>query len=393
MNTKGIIQGIILICFAVIISSGGKAVAQQPAKIFIGETVTIHSEILNEDRTLFICTPAGYNFNDNRYPVLYMLDGADHYFHVSGIAHFLSSIGHIPQMIVVAIPNTQRGRDLTPTLVAGLSHTGGGKEFLNFIDGELIPFIDNNYRTHPYRVIAGHSLAGLFVTYALLERPELFGGYIAVSPTLGWDEGVLLGRARSFFNLHARLDKFYYVTLGDEGKRNFDNIKKFTDTIKRTSPDGFRWEFNHMKDESHVSTPHKSIYDGLELLYKDWAITDEVAMEGLESVLEHYRRLTDRFGYSVSPSELFLNSLGYRLLLRPDKEKALDIFKYNINLYPNSANVYDSYGEGLEQTGQLEKALENYRIAYTKGQENTDPNVGLFRQNYERLKKQLEEKE
>jgi predicted alpha/beta superfamily hydrolase len=365
--------------------------AQQPKKIFIGETVDIHSDILDEDRTLYIYTPAGYGSTNDSYPVLYMLDGADNFVHVSGIVHFLSSVGHIPQMILVAIPNTQRTRDLTPTHTDEFQRSGGGEAFLNFIDDELIPYIDSNYRTHPYRIIAGHSLAGLFVTYVLLDRPELFGGYIAISPTLGWDNGFILDRERSFFNKHSKLDKFLYITLGDEGERSLSNIEKFTATIKRTSPDGFRWAFKQMKNESHISIPHKSVYDGLELLYKDWAITDEVALKGLDSVLDHYRRLTDRFGYTVSPSEYYLNYLGYRFLRYPDKKEALDIFKYNVKLYPNSANVYDSYGEGLEQDGQLEKALENYQIAYTKGQQNSDPNENIFKQNYERLKSQLEE--
>jgi tetratricopeptide (TPR) repeat protein len=74
-----------------------------------------------------------------------------------------------------------------------------------------------------------------------------------------------------------------------------------------------------------------------------------------------------------------------------DLEEALAIFKHNIELYPQSANVYDSYGEALERDSQLEKALENYRIAFDKAQEMADPNEQIFRQNYERVKGYLEE--
>jgi len=374
------------------ILSGGRAVAQQPAKIFIGETVTIHSEILNEDRTLYIYTPAGYDYTDNRYPVMYMLDGADNFVHVSGIIHYLSGVGRIPQMIMVAIPNTRRTRDLTPTGWEGYPSSGGAENFMNFLDRELIPYIDQNYRTQPYRILAGHSLGGIFAIYTLMEKPDLFGAYIACSPALGWDDGVMVERAKSFFQKQARLDKFLYITLGNEGDEIYSLVKEFTDTIRRTRPKDFKWEFAYMENESHSSIVHRSVYDGLEKLYENWAITGQEAATGLNAILDHYRKLTDRFGYKVDPSEMFLNNLGYEFLNARDLEQALAIFKYNIELYPQSANVYDSYGEGLERDGQPEKALENYRTAYDKARENSDPNEQLFKQNYERLSASLEEK-
>ncbi len=365
--------------------------AQQAAKIFVGEAIVIHSEILDEDRTLYIYTPQGYGSSEDRYPALYMLDGSEHFVHVSGIIHYLSGIGHIPQMIMVAIPNTRRDHDLTPTYNEEFPTSGGGEKFLNFLEKELIPYIDQTYRTQPYRILAGHSLAGTFTVYTLLTKPDLFGGYISISPSIGWDDGVVVKRAKSFFQKQPRLKKFFYLTLGDEGEWKYSFFKDLTDTIRRTKPQDFNWKFVHMKDESHVSIPHKSVYDGLELLYKDWAIPNEVAAGGLEPILNHYRQLTDKFGYTVSPSEIYLNILGYEFLNIRDLEEALNIFAYNIKLYPNSANVYDSYGEVLERDGQLEKALENYQIAYNKGKENSDPNESIYRQNYERVKKYLEE--
>jgi predicted alpha/beta superfamily hydrolase len=391
MISMRIFSHIILIVSGIVILGGGKTAAQQPVKIFIGETVNLHSGILNEDRTLYIYTPSGYNFSDSRYPVLYMLDGADHFVHISGIIHYLSAVGRIPQMIMVAIPNTQRTRDLSPTAEEGFPSSGGGEKFLNFLEQELIPYIDQNYKTHPYRVLAGHSLGGIFTIYTLLDRPDLFGGYIASSPALGWDNGVLIDRAKSFFQKQARLDKYLYVTLGNEGEMIYALFKEFTDTIKRTKPKDFKWEFSYMENETHGSVSHKSIYDGLEKLYANWAITEEVAAAGLKSILNHYQQLSDRFGYKENPSEMFLNNLGYQFLNLRDLEEALAIFKHNIELYPQSANVYDSYGEALERDSQLEKALENYRIAFDKARETADPNEQIFRQNYERVKGYLEE--
>ena len=80
----------------------------------IGETITLKSDILNEDRQILISKPAGYDQSSMKYPVMYLLDGNAHFHHTTGIIQFLWSIGNMPQMIVVAIPNIQRTRDLTP---------------------------------------------------------------------------------------------------------------------------------------------------------------------------------------------------------------------------------------------------------------------------------------
>jgi predicted alpha/beta superfamily hydrolase len=390
MTHRGLINYLCAAIPALLLNISGIALAQQPTKIFIGETTDMHSEILNEDRTLYIYTPTGYSYSEDRYPVIYMLDGAENFVHVSGIIHYLSGIGRAPQMIMVAIPNTQRTRDLSPSPVDGFPGSGGAANFLRFMDEELIPYIEGNYRTHPYRILAGHSLAGTFAIYTLLNKPDLFGAYIASSPSLGWDDGYLADQARSFFNKHARLDKFLYFTLGDEGDRKFEYFKEFVNTIKRTKPESFNWEFMYMPSESHGSIPHRSLYDGLEKLFADWAVPDEVAAAGLEPVLNHYRKLTDKFGYNISPPELYMNSLGYEFMNKRDLREALAIFAYNINLYPNSANVYDSYGEALEKDGQAAKAVENYLAAYNKGKEISDPNVNIYRQNYERVKASLD---
>ena len=113
------------------------------------------------------------------------------------------------EMIVVGITNTDRTRDLSPTHVTttvGGGNTalqfptsGGADKFLKFIETELIPEIEKRYRTQPYRILAGHSLGGLFAIHAMLSRPDVFQSYIAVSPALHWDNQVVVKRAEDFF--------------------------------------------------------------------------------------------------------------------------------------------------------------------------------------------------
>src|SRR5262249_31308498 len=141
---------------------------QAQAQIHVGRTDTLYSKTLGETRRLLIYLPASYGdtyFYPRRYPVLYLLDGDGHFNSVSSIVQMLGENRgpmDFPELIIVAIPNTDRIRDLTPTHVthdlnpesdsASLSRTGGGEKFLTFIGNELIPHIDSLYRTAPYKI-------------------------------------------------------------------------------------------------------------------------------------------------------------------------------------------------------------------------------------------------
>ncbi|MEO8172648.1 MAG: alpha/beta hydrolase-fold protein, partial [Sediminibacterium sp.] len=119
----------------------------------------IHSNILGEDRTIYIQTPARMN-RFEKYPVLYLLDGEAHMEMVGGQVKYLSeSYRILPNMIVVGIANTDRTRDLTPTHAdvgvdgkpdtssnAFGKNSGGGEKFLRFIKEELMDYVEKNYQ-------------------------------------------------------------------------------------------------------------------------------------------------------------------------------------------------------------------------------------------------------
>ncbi|MBK8648152.1 MAG: alpha/beta hydrolase [Gemmatimonadetes bacterium] len=181
----------------------------------IGKIDSIFSPTLKEQRPYLVYTPPSYSdttYTKRGYPVLYLLDGDAHFHSVTGLLQILGTGVNgtfvVPEMIVVAIPNTNRMRDLTPTQAArdfegkadtALRMTGGGPKFLNFMKSELIPHIDATYRTAPYRVFVGHSLGGLMAFQALYTMPEVFNAYVAIDPSLWWDDRRLLKQAPAFF--------------------------------------------------------------------------------------------------------------------------------------------------------------------------------------------------
>jgi len=361
---------------------------EKPEKFFIGDQIKLQSTVLNEERQIFIYTPFGYDRVQTKYPVLYVLDGGGHFHHVSGIVQFFTAQGLTPGLIVVAIPNTDRQRDFTPTKVLDIPSSGGADNFLKFLQAELFPYIEENYRTQPYRILAGHSLCGLFAIYTLLTHSDWFNAYIAISPWLLYDDNSLLKRAPGLLEKLPSANKFLYMTAGNEPNL-LPILNRFTALLKDKAPDGLEWNYVEMENENHGSVVHLTVYNGLLELYRDWQLPRDLGQDAVAALNAHYQKLSEKFGYQVEPSEAFINRLGYMILAQNMFDQAIAVFKYNIEKYPNSANVYDSLGEALEGNNQLELALENYKIAVEKGKKLKDPNLEIYKTHIDRVQQKF----
>ena len=359
-----------------------------------GNHINIKSEILGEDRVVLVRTPPGYERNGQRYPVLYMTDGAAQLAHTVSTIEFLSRNGRMPELIVVAITNTDRTRDLTPTNAsmwrpdggeAKLPTSGGADKFLKFIETELIPKIEKDYRTQPYRVFAGHSFGGLFAIHAFLAHPEAFNAYIAVSPTMNWDNHLLSRKAEEFFKDRKELNRTLYFTLANEGGEARVGFDRFKGILSKSKPKGFEWGSMLMEDEDHGSVVMPSHYYGLRKVFEGWQVGGDVASTGASAIESHYKTLSAKFGYSILPPELLMNQAGYQLLAAGKMDEAVAVFKSNVERYPNSANVYDSLAEAYEKNGKLELARPNYEKAAQLGAQYNDPNLQVYKTNFERV--------
>jgi predicted alpha/beta superfamily hydrolase len=364
-------------------------------------TLTIKSNVLGEDRVILVRTPDGYETNKQAYPVIYLTDGNAQIGHTSSTAEFLARNGRMSEVIVVGINNTDRTRDLSPSKPRNTGATGapqfptagGADKFLQFIETELIPEIEKRYRVSPYRVLAGHSLGGLFAVHAMLSRPELFKSYVAVSPNLNWDNQLLVKRAEDFFKTRKEMNATFFITMANEGGEMEDAYYQMKQLLAKNQVKGFEWEAMEMPDEDHGTVVLRSHYYGLRKIYTGWQIprdpnTGAIA-GGMKEVEAHFNTLSQKFGYPVPIPEPVINQVGYQLLFGEQVEDAVAAFKSNIERYPNSANVYDSLGEAYERSGRIELATPLYEKAQALGKQNNDPNAALFRANFERASEKL----
>jgi hypothetical protein len=361
------------------------SVAQNDETITIGKKETLYSKVLNEKRKIWIYTPgitSHHATTGKQYPVLYLLDGDAHFYSTVGIVQQFSQAngnGVLPEMIVVGIENTNRLRDFIPS-----SDVTKPNPFVSFLSSELIPYIDKNYNPAPYRVIVGHSLGGLTAIDILSNNPSLFNAYIAIDPSMWYNNEKFLNNTLAQFPKQNMNDRRLFIGTANsmpkgmnisqlkkdnsEETQHIRSIFKLNDYLK-SNTNGLQFANKYYESERHNTVPLMSEYDGLRFVFdyyffdateKDF--TDSTAL--IASRLKiHYTTVSERMGYKNTAPETLVNYLAYDALSKKHFNKAKALFELNIEWYPESSNVYDSYGDYLVAIKDTSNAITNYKRA------------------------------
>lgn len=369
-------------------------------KVVIGTIDSLYSATLKENRNYWVYLPPSYSERNRnaRFPVLYLLDGDAHFHSVTGLIQQLAGGVNgntlFPEMIVVAIPNTDRTRDLTPTPavkgpdgkeMAFLKTSGGGEHFAGFLQKELIPHIDSMFLTAPYRMLVGHSFGGLTVMNMLVHHTELFNSYIAIDPSMWWDNGRLLKETGEALARKKFTGKSLYLGVANTlpaGMRIADvdkdssnetahirSIRKLASMLQNNHA-GLRFASQYFNEDDHGSVPLITEYYGLRFLFDGYRMTESKATAGIDSLTEHYKKISVMMGYTILPPEGLVNQIGYLYLEAAEFDKALAHFALNVKNYPESPNVYDSMGDAYLARGDKAKAREQFLKALEKDPAN-----------------------
>ena len=363
------------VALAVLLVLAAATLAQQPepTDVVIGKKVTLKSKVLGEDRTLQIFTPSVYAQKAEypSFPVLYLLDGTDHFPHVAGLVSYLGRHGRIPQMVVVAVGNTDRTRDLTPThnvidYDGTVDHpdydtSGGSGKFSQFIREELIPYVDKNYRTAPFRILDGHSFGGIFALQILFDYPETFQAYIAISPAVWWDNRVILKHTGPI----GRPKQCLFISVGKEGGEYQRGVDALVAMVKERAAPGLEWKYLTYGNEIHNSVPHQSLYDALKFIFADWDIPGRGVFETVisyEDVVRHYQRLSEKYGFNIPIPESRLRDIALEDTLSwKDVDVAVQVLEQAVRLYPKSSRCYGMLADAYVIKGDKESAIKNYQ--------------------------------
>lgn len=350
---------------------------QPTSKIVTGEKHIIHSEIMGEDKEYWVHLPMSYDNSINKYPVLYITDGDEHFFLAAGITEFMSSQFIIPEFIIIAIFHKDRNHDLTPTHcltdINGFKSdaakvSGGGEKLLQFIEKELIVQIENKYRTSSYRILAGHSLGGLFSVYVYLNRSDLFKGFISMDPVLNWDNYVCERILKSLPNQLSNFKNKLYISSAHnapEGKRDKGPLRisqlSFYKELKTKGESDTKLEL--FEKENHLTVPYRSLYVGLSYIFFDYYIFNNSRfVEEIPFIQEHYKSVSDLYGMRFTPPEGLIEMLGkYFLLDRNEYTKSIEFFTLNTVNYPTSYKAFEYLAKAYKASGDVNNAIKNFK--------------------------------
>ncbi len=446
------------------------------------QVATIHrfpSKILNETREIWVSVPSDFHeeLKGQKFPVAIVLDGPDHFYSLVGMLdRFSRNPGNevCPPMIVVGLVNTNRERDFNVDI--------NNDPFADALKSEIIPYIDEHFPTQPFRILIGHSLAGLRTIHTAIFYEDLFKGYLAIDPSVGQRRNAWYESVRN------KIEQFYpekssiYVAMAQTmpGKMVQDTASIKADTTgysnhmrrimefsemetRKNNAQRSHFKWNYFPDENHQSVTQLGMYEGIKYLFRWFKpsfyssfFDTEVSPEKAAAMYEkYYTYVTEQLGYTYLPPEdergltdyLFyknqpakalaiaalnrkyfpqseiskrnyidvlwrtrknvgdllksrpvkfvvtfckneakkkepeynisedaINTLGYELMRTQQNEDALAIFRMNTELYPASANVWDSYGECLLNMNRKAEA----RNAYSRSLE-LDPDNGNAR--------------
>lgn len=239
-----------------------------------GVVEKVNSKELDEERILNIYLPQDYDPDSSAtYPVIYVLDGSanEDFPHIAGLAQFMNMYDILPKSIVVGIANVDRYRDFTYPSSSrkdrkALPSSGGAEKFINFVEKEVQPLIQNNYKTNGYNTIIGQSLGGLICTEILLKKHYLFDEYIIVSPSLWWNKQKLVDSAADFFIANKGLKKKIFISLGKEHPVMHEVADKLVQAILYSKNDNITLFYEPILTEDHATILHKAVYMAFERL-------------------------------------------------------------------------------------------------------------------------------
>tara|TARA_R110002073_G_scaffold48661_1_gene130548 strand:- start:1124 stop:1981 length:858 start_codon:yes stop_codon:yes gene_type:complete len=274
-----------IIIFSIFLMNNAVSAAQTSSEeINIGTSHSIRSDVLDEDRPYWIHLPSNYD-PEKQYPVMYLLDARFNFTYTAGYLDILPFDGNVKQTILIAIFNTNRLRDLTPThsdnglegkAIKQFTQSGGGEKFLDFIKEELVPQIEKSYSTNGHRILAGHSNGGLFSMFAFLEAPDFFQSFIAGDPTLVWDNDVLVKRLEARINTPPSSYNSIYISSANNENDPFlpaTKMKvsqlKFVKLLSKWKSDKFKIKYEHFGNENHLTSAFVGMSRGIQFTFDE----------------------------------------------------------------------------------------------------------------------------
>ncbi len=328
---------------------------------------------LDESRRLKIQLPRDYDTNTEKvYPIVLVLDANYLFEPVAGNVDYFSYWEDMPESIVVGIMQGDSRYDDCNYDETNYMPAESGANFFEFIGLELIPYIDDKYRTAKFTIAIGHDFTANFINYYLFKDPPLFNGYINLSPDLA----PLMDERIPERVLDIQSKTFYYLATGSDDIKDLREISEMLDiSLKSVENDNFDYYFDNFDGATHYSLVARAIPSALEKMF---SIYRPISQEEYKEVLlklktpislyltEKYQTIEDLFGLT---NPIRVNDYMATLKAaekRKQWESLRDIAAMASRQYPDTVLGPYYLGRFYEETGEPKKAMRIFQGAYDK---------------------------
>ena len=254
--------------------------AEDKTNLYNTQVKVFHSTIIDDDFYIYISLPDGYEESVKKYPVLYVLDGDISFGIATSIARYLQFGNTIPELIIVGIgygalrksKGNDRNRDYTISNNRNRPGSGGAPKFRKFLEEELIPYIDDEFRTVPDdRTLNGYSLGGLFALYTLFTEPGLFNRYIIGSPHLAWDNFRIFSVQENAFNSIDDINARVFISVGSDQSQEtyFEPIDSMVTIIQEKGYPNLKLGTKVFDGGTHLICPPEALTYGLVAVFSE----------------------------------------------------------------------------------------------------------------------------
>jgi predicted alpha/beta superfamily hydrolase len=240
-----------------------------------GSSYTVHSKVLADAREVNVWLPTDYAKSKDRYPVVYLLDGGvdQDFQHIAALGQLASLSWTYGPMIIVGVGTKDRPAELTsrptdPRYLATFPKSGGADRFRRYLREEVVPFVESRFRTGKRLALMGESLAGLFVVDTLLNDPGLFNDYVAISPSLWWDDRRPLAHLERTAKLRGVAGARLYLAIADEGGTMQKGVDRLRSFLAKQQPANIAVRYaDFSKTANHSTVYHHAAEEALRWLY------------------------------------------------------------------------------------------------------------------------------
>lgn len=325
----------------------------------VGQNFTLLSEALKDTLRFQVKLPKNYRNSTKAYPLLLLLDGQDHFNYGAGAMQLLTSYDYTPEFLLVGISLDPERRSQWVF--------GNPDAFLQSLESELFPLIDSQWRTSGERMVHGWEATGGLVIRLLTQKPDLFDGYFAASPTPIYG-AYFPSYKKQFLALEHTLEsekvkgKFLYVTESADDFPVQYGMENLVALLQSKGAESLRWTYKKLKGEKHPTTGFPTLFQGLQAYYHnypDFDVTDFddfYAKGGFDAVDTYYNERSRRYGFDTAQTEASKKNMRRSIVISAISQ--------------NNFKVFDDLMRRLKSQGFLEEQYLNqaywYAVFYLK---------------------------